>query len=156
MRLHNRDETLSLRDQAANGAFGAVIKSLTEVYDRQELLEIILISGLGCRKLLAYVLLANGNMDKSPTETKPFHMYILETLGVSSLSASLAHVPHHPLYTLKSQMMFHGKKFKFLSFLERSIQTKGTFLFQGMICKKLVVLLTSVCGFLNIILLRVK
>lgn len=43
MRLHNRDETLSLRDQAANGAFGAAIKSLTEVYDRQELLEIILI-----------------------------------------------------------------------------------------------------------------
>ena len=64
---------------------------------------------------------------------KSFHTRFLENFGVSCLSASVAHVPHHPLYTLKSQMMFHGKKFKFSSFLARSIQTKGTFLFQGMI-----------------------
>ena len=68
----------------------------------------------------------------SPYGTKSLHMRFLENVGVSCLSASLSHVPHHPLYTLKSQMMFHGKKFKFSSFFARSIQTKGTFLFQGM------------------------
>ena len=50
---------------------------------------------------------------------------------MSCLSASLAHIPHHPLYTLKSQMMYYGSDFSFFNFVRRARVTKGTFLFQG-------------------------
>ena len=56
---------------------------------------------------------------------------LVQEFGVSCLSASLAHIPHHPLYTLKSQMMFYGREFSFFNFLRRTRVTKGTFLFQG-------------------------
>lgn len=56
---------------------------------------------------------------------------IMQEFGVSCLAASLAHIPHHPLYTLKSQMMFYGREFSFFTFARRTRVTKGTFLFQG-------------------------
>lgn len=58
-------------------------------------------------------------------------MSLVQEFGVSCLSASLAHIPHHPLYTLKSQMMYYGKDFSFFNFLRHAKMTKGTFLFQG-------------------------
>ena len=63
----------------------------------------------------------------------PIHgtMSFAQEFAVSCLSASLAHIPHHPLYTLKSQMMFYGRDFSFFSFMRRTKVTKGTFLFQG-------------------------
>ena len=71
------------------------------------------------------------DMSHHHLDHESFHMTFVKNFGVSSLSASLAHVPHHPLYTLKSQMMFHGKKFRFTNFFARSWQTRGRFLFQG-------------------------
>lgn len=58
---------------------------------------------------------------------------LVQEFGVSCLAASLAHIPHHPLYTLKSQMMFYGREFSFFNFLRRARVTKGTFLFQGLV-----------------------
>jgi hypothetical protein len=60
-------------------------------------------------------------------------MSFAQEFAVSCLSASLAHIPHHPLYTLKSQMMFYGRDFSFFSFMRRTKVTKGTFLFQGLV-----------------------
>lgn len=59
-------------------------------------------------------------------------MTFAQEFAVSCLSASLAHIPHHPLYTLKSQMMFYGRDFSILNFVRRTKNTRGTFLFQGM------------------------
>ena len=53
---------------------------------------------------------------------------------VSGAAAGLSHMIHHPLYTLKSQMMYHGKKFSFREFLRVSIlkQPAGVqFLYRG-------------------------
>ena len=58
-------------------------------------------------------------------------MTFVQEFAVSCLSASLAHIPHHPLYTLKSQMMYYGRDFSLLSFMRHTKNTKGTFLFQG-------------------------
>ena len=58
-------------------------------------------------------------------------MSFAQEFAVSCLAASLAHIPHHPLYTLKSQMMFYGRDFSILNFMRRTRNTKGTFLFQG-------------------------
>jgi hypothetical protein len=52
-------------------------------------------------------------------------------LAVSALSAALAHAMHHPLYTLKSQMMYYGPQFNYRLFLRRS-WTEKAFLFRGM------------------------
>jgi hypothetical protein len=64
-------------------------------------------------------------------ETESVQMRVVKNFGVSCLSASLAHIPHHPLYTLKSQMMYYGKEFRFTSFVRRAWNTRGLFLFQG-------------------------
>ena len=57
---------------------------------------------------------------------------IAQNFAVSSLSASLAHVPHHPLYTLKTQMMFRGRNFRLRKFLTVAWESRGTFLMRGM------------------------
>ena len=51
-------------------------------------------------------------------------------LAVSALSAALAHFLHHPLYTLKSQMMYYGPQFSHLRFLRRAWREKS-FLYRG-------------------------
>ena len=66
-----------------------------------------------------------------PARAESVHSRVVKNFGVSCLSASLAHVPHHPLYTLKSQMMYYGKDFRFTNFFRRAWNTKGLFLFQG-------------------------
>ena len=51
-------------------------------------------------------------------------------LAVSALAGALSHVLHHPLYTLKSQMMYYGPQFSYRRFLRRSWKQKS-FLFRG-------------------------
>lgn len=72
-------------------------------------------------------------------------MTIAQEFAVSCLSASLAHIPHHPLYTLKSQMMYYGRDFSLLNFMRRTRNTNGTFLFQGVFIFLQVRLLTCAC-----------
>lgn len=66
-----------------------------------------------------------------PFESESLLRSFMNNFGVSCLSASIAHIPHHPLYTLKSQMMFRGQRFNFRHFLNKAWTTKGRFLFQG-------------------------
>ena len=57
-----------------------------------------------------------------------------QTVIVSGAAAGLAQILHHPLFTLKSQMMYHGKKFNFREFLHRGFvkQPAGfQFLYRG-------------------------
>jgi hypothetical protein len=63
-------------------------------------------------------------------------MTFAQEFAVSCLSASLAHIPHHPLYTLKSQMMFYGRDFSILNFVKHTRKTRGTFLFQGIYMRR--------------------
>lgn len=51
--------------------------------------------------------------------------------AVSGIAACASHVLHHPLYTLKSQMMYYGHDFKMSSFLKRST-SNPSFLYNGM------------------------
>jgi len=64
-------------------------------------------------------------------QSESFLKRSMENLFVSGLSASVTHIPHHPLYTLKSQMMYYGKEFRFRKFFKQIRNTGGTFLFQG-------------------------
>ena len=54
-----------------------------------------------------------------------------QEFAVSAVSAGLAHLIHHPLYTLKSQMMFYGPKFKARRFFEQALTQKHNFLYRG-------------------------
>ncbi len=66
-------------------------------------------------------------------------------LAVSALAAAIAHVVHHPLYTLKSQMMYYGPQFKYRMFLQRAWREKR-FLFRGIfLCYELWFKAASVC-----------
>ena len=54
-----------------------------------------------------------------------------QNFAVSCAAASLAHVPHHPLYTLKTQMMCRGRRFRMGKFLTQAWESKGAFLMRG-------------------------
>lgn len=54
-----------------------------------------------------------------------------QEFAVSAMSAGLAHLIHHPLYTLKSQMMFYGPNFRARRFFEQAWQQKHNFLYRG-------------------------
>ncbi len=54
-----------------------------------------------------------------------------QEFAVSAVSAGLAHLIHHPLYTLKSQMMFYGPKFRPRIFFEQALHQKHNFLYRG-------------------------
>lgn len=54
-----------------------------------------------------------------------------QEFAVSAGAAALAHAIHHPLYTLKSQMMYHGSQFNLLKFLQRSFKEPRGFLYSG-------------------------
>ena len=54
-----------------------------------------------------------------------------QEFAVSALAAGLAHVIHHPLYTLKSQMMFYGPEFRITRFFQQAWQQKHNFLYRG-------------------------
>lgn len=55
--------------------------------------------------------------------------------AVSAAAAGMAHVLHHPLYTLKSQMMFHGPKFSIRSFLGDVRHRPVGFLYKGLVSR---------------------
>lgn len=54
-----------------------------------------------------------------------------QEFAVSAVAAGFAHIIHHPLYTLKSQMMYHGSQFRLTTFMRRSYKEPGGFLFSG-------------------------
>ena len=51
--------------------------------------------------------------------------------AISASAAALAHVLHHPLYTLKSQMMFYGPEFRFKAFVYSAWKQPAGFLYRG-------------------------
>ena len=51
--------------------------------------------------------------------------------SVSALAAATSHCIHHPLYTLKSQMMYYGSDFRFKNFFKRSFKEPIGFLYRG-------------------------
>lgn len=53
-----------------------------------------------------------------------------QEFAVSAISAGLSHVIHHPLYTLKSQMMFYGPEFSLKTFFSNAKEQKS-FLYRG-------------------------
>eukprot|EP00731_Ephydatia_muelleri_P021325 Em0013g1052a len=54
----------------------------------------------------------------------------------SCIAAGMVHVLHHPLYTLKSQMMYYGPQFRLKEFISNTI--KGpTFLYRGLVPRTL-------------------
>ena len=57
--------------------------------------------------------------------------YHLEDFAVSALAAATSHCIHHPLYTLKSQMMYYGSEFRFKNFIRRSLKEPMGFLYRG-------------------------
>ena len=62
-------------------------------------------------------------------------MNVGQEFAVSALAAGLSHVIHHPLYMLKSQMMYYGPKFSPLEFFREARQHPG-FLYRGELCTK--------------------
>lgn len=55
-----------------------------------------------------------------------------QEFAVSAAAAGLSHIIHHPLYTLKSQMMYYGPKFRFKEFFEQARTQRGSFLYRGL------------------------
>lgn len=68
------------------------------------------------------------------TEKKSTIMSTVKEFGVSGTAACLAHLLHHPLYTLKSQMMYHGHNFSPRRFA-RQVMTQPSFLYNGELIK---------------------
>ncbi len=58
-------------------------------------------------------------------------MSAVQEFAVSAIAAGLSHVVHHPLYTLKSQMMYYGPEFRFKRFAQQAVRQPGAFLFRG-------------------------
>ena len=53
-----------------------------------------------------------------------------QEFAVSAVAAGLSHVIHHPLYTLKSQMMYYGPEFRIGTFLT-NVKEQKSFLYRG-------------------------
>ena len=51
--------------------------------------------------------------------------------ALSAAAAGMSHVIHHPLYTLKSQMMYYGAEFSLKNFLHRAATERTSFLYRG-------------------------
>ena len=56
-----------------------------------------------------------------------------QEFAVSAVAAGLSHLIHHPLYTLKSQMMYYGPEFRLKAFFSSAIGQKS-FLYRGEGC----------------------
>lgn len=54
----------------------------------------------------------------------------------SCIAAVMVHVIHHPLYTLKSQMMYYGPQFRIKEFVRNFIKSP-TFLYRGLVPRTL-------------------
>ncbi len=75
---------------------------------------------------------ASNNLSSLSTiESSQFPtMSVRQEFAVSAAAAGLSHLIHHPLYTLKSQMMFYGPQFQFKEFF-RQAREQRTFLYRG-------------------------
>ncbi len=62
--------------------------------------------------------------------TKSDLMSAGQEFAVSAVAAGLSHVIHHPLYTLKSQMMYYGPEFRITTFLNK-VREQKSFLYRG-------------------------
>lgn len=75
-------------------------------------------------------------LQQQQTTISALHRHPWVTAGqhfaVSASAAWLAHLLHHPLYTLKSQMMFHGPRFRFKTFFRSSANEPVRFLYRGL------------------------
>ena len=58
-------------------------------------------------------------------------MSVGQEFAVSAVAAGLSHVIHHPLYMLKSQMMYYGPEFSLWSFLKDARKQPRGFLYRG-------------------------
>lgn len=65
--------------------------------------------------------------------TKSDVMSAGQEFAVSAVAAGLSHVLHHPLYTLKSQMMFYGPEFRMATFFNK-VKEQKSFLYRGEYC----------------------
>ena len=79
-----------------------------------------------------------GRQPPGPGEQQSGKLRISQNIAVSCVSAWLAHVPHHPLYRLKTQMMFHGKRFRLRNFLTMAWESRGTFLMRGIYIARII------------------
>ena len=71
-----------------------------------------------------------------PSESESVHstrsiMSAGQEFAVSAAAAGLSHLIHHPLYTLKSQMMFYGPQFRLKEFFRQAITQRTSFLYRG-------------------------
>ena len=66
----------------------------------------------------------------------------VQGFAVSASAACLSHMIHHPLYTLKSQMMFFGKDFQLARFVKQSYSSPSGFLYRGILYK----IMLSICS----------
>jgi solute carrier family 25 aspartate/glutamate transporter 12/13/solute carrier family 25 carnitine/acylcarnitine transporter 20/29 len=57
----------------------------------------------------------------------------VQTTLIGGAAACLSHIMHHPLYTLKSQMMFHGHNFRLSDFIRKALTQRTDFLYRGLV-----------------------
>jgi solute carrier family 25 aspartate/glutamate transporter 12/13/solute carrier family 25 carnitine/acylcarnitine transporter 20/29 len=53
-----------------------------------------------------------------------------QEFAVSAVAAGMSHIIHHPLYTLKSQMMYYGPEFRMRTFFSK-VREQKSFLYRG-------------------------
>lgn len=57
-------------------------------------------------------------------------MSVGQEFAVSAVAAGMSHILHHPLYTLKSQMMYYGPEFRIKTFIS-NVKHQKSFLYRG-------------------------
>lgn len=73
-----------------------------------------------------------GNAPIGDREEKPSTGSLsARNFAISMSAAGLSHIVHHPLYTLKSHMMMHGRQFKISIFLKNTFNSPVRFLYRG-------------------------
>lgn len=73
---------------------------------------------------------------RSELSAKSKIMSFGQEFAVSAVAAGMSHIIHHPLYTLKSQMMYYGPEFRIRTFLS-NVRAQKSFLYRGEIVIKL-------------------
>lgn len=57
-----------------------------------------------------------------------------QEFALSAVAAGMSHIIHHPLYTLKSQMMYHGPEFRIKTFFS-NVREQKSFLYRGLVSR---------------------
>ena len=135
-----------------------IIRSDFEIFNLVELLEVMIIFYLQVNANRLYIVCnfckfgssknSSSSTPVATTRSKFRHSPLLsftekttaaimstgKDFAISGTAASLSHLIHHPLYTLKSQMMYHGKNFSLRRFV-RQVVSQPTFLYNGELIK---------------------